>query len=219
MTTESMNDQSCREAFNLQQQQRVDVAMVEAQRLVNMYRHIDSFGPDFTAQLDALLLEMGPDVQMALSNIQGGGVVRRYYDFLKEQNPTIATRIDNLEQKKVEQVGYLPPPEEDLPSSSGNSVGTTVAAGGVNLAQLEAILKNLVATHQTELNTVVKSQTEALANLMQRLDQNAHEMATHQTDRLINALQHETVKQTQYADIIEAPDQMPVLVPDDMEGF
>ena len=84
---------------------------------------------------------------------------------------------------------------------------------------IEALLKGFLTVHQQELNELIKAQSETLDTVLKRIDQNTHEVASHQTDRLINAIQKETGKQKKYADVIESGTQKPVLVPDETEGF
>lgn len=216
MTDQSQKTASLKETFSAEQQEKTDIVLAQAQKLVNMYRHADSFNEAFSAKLDELLLSSGQDVQVALSNIQGGKIVRRYFEFLQGKTPAAEMKAETPETAEVAPVGYLPSPEDDIPMT----VETPVSGnGGINLGHLELLLKQFMTTHRSELNAVLQSQTEALSTLMQRLDQNTHEVATHQTDRLIDALKHQTDKQKQYSDVIEAPAQAPVLVPDDMEGF
>ena len=81
------------------------------------------------------------------------------------------------------------------------------------------LFKNFLKSHQSELEELLKAQSETIATLLKRLDQNTYEVASHQTDRLIDALQQEVGKQKKYSDIIESTGQTPVLVPDEMEGF
>ena len=216
MTDQSQKTASLKETFSAEQQEKTDIVLAQAQKLVNMYRHADSFDEAFSAKLDELLLSSGQDVQVALSNIQGGKIVRRYFEFLQGKTPAAEIKTETPEAVEVAPVGYLPSPEDDIPMTVETPVS---GSGGINLGHLELLLKQFMTTHRSELNAVLQSQTEALSTLMQRLDQNTHEVATHQTDRLIDALKHQTDKQKQYSDVIESPGQAPVLVPDDMEGF
>ena len=197
--------QSYRSAFIEEQKTHVDTVLEEAQRLVNLYRHADSFGEDFKVQLDQMLLSAPLEVQTALSDILGGQIVRQYCTYLKER--TMPKDVpEQKAEKPVQQQGYLPSPEE------------TVAPQG-NTENVAEVLKEFLAAHQQELNKLLKAQSENLNTILGRVNQNTHEMALHQTDRLINAIQQETGKQKKYADVIEAGPQTPVLVPDETEGF
>ena len=219
-TTVSMKD-----SFIHQQKNRVDEVLVEAQRLVNLYRHADSFGEEFNQKLDDLLLNIQPEVLTALSDIQGGIIVRRYCEFLKDKlNPKsdATDQAENADEETFQQTGYLPNPEDDFPlpvetvtASEGKTAPQSVPGKGV----LEALFKTFMETHQAELTQILEKQTEMLTDLLERLDRNTHDIAAHQTNRLIDAIKTEAGKQKEYADIIESTGQAPVLVPDEMEGF
>ncbi|MBQ7413302.1 MAG: hypothetical protein IJV07_03395 [Alphaproteobacteria bacterium] len=216
---------SMKESFIHQQQNRVDEVLVEAQRLVNLYRHSDAFGDDFNKKLDDLLINIKPEVLTALSDIQGGIVVRRYCEFLKDKlNPKSDTEglAENADSEAPQQTGYLPNPDDDIPfpveigTASGEKTARQPSLGkGV----LEALFKTFMETHQAELTQILEKQTETLTDLLERLDRNTHDIAAHQTNRLIDAIKTEAGKQKEYADIIESTGQTPVLVPDETEGF
>lgn len=203
MTDTKLENISLKEAFDQQQANRTDMVLEEAQRLVNLYHHADSFGEDFEAKLDDMLLAVTPDVLSALSNILGGSVVRRYAEFLKEQKtPAVQNEsgADDPGEASQTQTGYLPSPAEDEPCQTGS-------------VAFEALFK----AHQTELERLLEAQTETLAQVIKKVDQTTHDVASRQTDRLIHAIRQETGKQKQYSDVIESA-QSPILVPDETEG-
>ena len=201
--------QSLKSVFKQEQQNRGNAVIDEAQRLVNLYRHAESFGEEFMAKLDDMLLTASPEVQTALSDILGGQVVRQYCLFLKDKKTPKEEK--QTEEEAPEQKGYLPEPTIAAPTLTGES--------GIDPAALEMIFQNFLKAHQEELAELLKAQSETMSTLLKRFDQNTHEVASHQTDRLINALQQETGKQKKYSDIIESTGQTPVLVPDETEGF
>jgi len=205
MVTEKTT-QSFRNAFIEEQKIHTDTVIEEAQRLVNLYRHADSFGKDFAARLDQMLLAAPAEVQTALSDILGGKIVRQYCTYLKERampQPTPAP--DSETAQPIPQQGYLPTPDEDSPSAQPTG-------------DIESLFKSFLAAHKQELNDLLKAQSDNLTTILGRFNQNAHEVAAHQTDRLINTIQQEA-GQKKYADVIEASPQTPVLVPDETEGF
>ena len=57
------------EAFVFEKTQKVNDVLVEAQRLINLYRQLNVLGPDFVPTFDKMLLSSKPDVQLALSNL------------------------------------------------------------------------------------------------------------------------------------------------------
>ena len=206
----SVQKQSLKSTFIKEQQNRTDNVVEEAQRLVNLYHHAEAFGEDFMGKLDEMLLAASPEVQTALSNILGGQIVRQYCLFLKEKTEQKENKKVNEENEEIKREGYLPKPDEELTAVSGSSIGS---------GDLDALFKNFLKAHQTELEQLLKAQSETISTLLKRFDQNTHEVASHQTDRLIDALQQEVGKQKSYSDIIESTGQTPVLVPDEMEGF
>ena len=205
----SESSQSLKSIFKQEQQNRGNDVIDEAQRLVNLYRHAEAFGEEFMAKLDDMLLAASPEVQTALSDILGGQVVRQYCLFLKDKK--MPKEEKQVEEEVSEQKGYLPKPTAATPMSAGES--------GIDPAALEVIFQNFLKAHQEELAELLKAQSETMSTLLKKFDQNTHEVASHQTDRLINALQQETGKQKRYSDIIESTGQTPVLVPDETEGF
>jgi len=212
---------SLKAAFAREKENRVDKVMEEAQRLVNLYHHSDEFGNEFSAQLDDMLLTSSPEVQAAIQNILGGSDTQKYIDFLKNKKSEVNTdnTDPNAEASATAQTGYLPSPAEDEPMPMTTSLSAP-DGNGVNMAVIEALFKNFACTHQTELEHLLQAQTETLSQVMQRLDKNTHEVANHQTNRLINAIKQEAEKQGEYSDVIdETSSQTPVLVPDEMEGF
>ena len=216
MAKKTAEDTSLKTLFDQQQATHTDLVLEEAQRLVNLYHHASAFGPKFSEQLDAMLLATTPEVQSALSEILGGAVVRRYAEFLKDQkNPKSAEKTQDEDETAPTpaQTGYLPSPEDDpvvAPSAAPVS-------NGINTAAVESLFKNFILTHQVELERLLRAQTETLSQVMQRVDQTTHDVASRETDRLIHALQQETGKQKKYSDVIEAT-QAAATPPDETEG-
>ena len=202
----SEQNKSFKEIFKQEQQNRSNDVVDEAQRLVNLYRHAEAFGEEFMTELDEMLLTTSPEVQTALSGILGGQVVRQYCLFLKDKKMPQETK--QVEQKtEAVPKGYLPDPTTVL----------TSGGAGFDSSAFEMLFQNFLKAHQEELTQLLKTQSETMSTLMKRFDQNTHEVASHQTDRLINALQQEVGKQKKYSDIIESSGQTPVLVPDETE--
>ena len=122
-------------SFKKQRQTQVDEVAEYAQRLVNLYRHVNSFNGDFPQELDEMLLSLSPEVLGALTNFVGGSTVRQYYDYLKAKKNPKNTETDTQNQKD-EQTGYLPSPAED------EMISLPTATMG-DSAQIEVLLKLL----------------------------------------------------------------------------
>lgn len=212
--TEQTNDSSMRSAFIKKKEEQSDKVLIEAQRLVNLYRNINAFPEEFHTELDQTLLHTSSEVQSTLTRIVGGAEVRRYLDFLKENKVHSDLSTDTEEDNDPHPViGYLPEPENDINLSFVNEVPLTQNSTSIDM---EKVIKNLTDSRQSELEKLLKAQTETLTQLLKQMDQNRQELAGHQTDRLINALHQDTQKRDKYSDIIETA---PVLVPDETEGF
>ena len=210
-------NQSLKNIFIQERENKTDVVLEEAQRLVNLYRHSESFGEDFIKTLDEQLLAIPPEVEVALSHIQGGEIVRKYCLFLKDRNKPQAEKDETGETDETIDVveGYLPSPEFDKKIEL-NGVSSDIKQN--QSETLENLFQTFLQAHKTELEQLLKMQSDTLSGILQKMDQTTQSVATHQTDRLINAIQNENSQQ-KYSDIIESTNQTPVLVPDDMEGF
>ena len=108
------------DAFLKQRAKRQNSAIVEARKLVNLYRQLSLFGDDFLDSYNQMLLDAMPEVQMALPDIVGGAVVRQYLEFLKgraKQSDTDAiseeAAVDAYQYRHAE--SYLPTPDEVPP--------------------------------------------------------------------------------------------------------
>ncbi len=212
--TEQINDSSMRSAFIRKKEEQSDQVLIEAQRLVNLYRNINTFPAEFHTEVDQSLLHASSEVQTTLTRIVGGEEVRRYLDFLKENKTYSDMSTDTKEDDSLHPIsGYLPDPEDDIIYSFSSGMPQPQVT---NTVDIEKIIKNLTDSRQAELEKLLQVQTETLTNLLKQMDQSRQELAGHQTDRLINALHKDNQKQDKYSDIIEAS---PVLVPDETEGF
>lgn len=137
MTQEAENSKkSVLEAFLKQRAKRQSNSVIEARRLVNLYRHLSLFGPDFLEEYNKMLLQASPEVQSALSDIIGGAIVRQYFDFLKgrsKQTDGMDLSDDeaaNAYQYRHEE-SYLPSADDVMPFYYGG-IGKTVSASGSN---------------------------------------------------------------------------------------
>ncbi len=128
------------EAFLKQRAKRQNNTIIEARRLVNLYRHLSLFGTDYLEKYNAMLMEATPEVQMALSDIIGGTIVRQYLEFLKGRAKQADSDdiISEEEAKDAYQYrheeSYLPSPDELPPFvfSAPTGGGAMAEAGGVS---------------------------------------------------------------------------------------
>ncbi len=106
-------------AFQEQKVSKQNLELLAAQRLVNLYRSLHCFKPEFVDTFNQFLLSATVEEKRLLSTIMGGGEVRSYLDFLQTQ--VHQNQEANGGQKNQEK-GYLPDPEEDeaVPESDGS---------------------------------------------------------------------------------------------------
>ncbi len=112
MVDEKVADQNQFQAFLQHKNNKTNVAMQGAQKLINLYRVLEDFGSDFVPQYNEMLLGASDEVKMALKGLMGGAEVRQYLDYLIEKSHQSTT--SDGENVTPQAVGYLPSPEEDL---------------------------------------------------------------------------------------------------------
>lgn len=89
--------------FKSNQKKKLDTNILEAKKLVNIYRHLDHYGKDYLPEYNKLLLASSSDVQAALPSILGGSEVLEYLHFLRHSK---VVEDDTRPQE------YLPNPED-----------------------------------------------------------------------------------------------------------
>ena len=178
-------------SFLKQRNNKTSVAMQEAQRLVNLYRVLNEFGPDFVTQYNQMLLASSDEVQMSMKALVGGHEVRQYLEFLQsegqktEEDETVAA---------PQQVGWLPSPEED--EKINDKDGLDHPSGW-------------------DWDRFKQEQSEKMAQMMDELRREQNEALTRLMNQLSSSLQvqkrsSESVPspklQTEYSEIIEEKD-------------
>lgn len=224
-------DNSTISVFNKKRKEQGNDALMNAQRLVNLYRHASAFGDDFIQKFNQELLQASPEVQTVLSDIVGGNVVRQYYDFLKENATDIKSDNDKTALKKN---GYLPSPDEDNAISyplAGDTVSNVDTKGleklfreiseanRVTIEKQNQFLtdsvnklsttdnpngtKQLAEIMGSAIEKLIQSQTDVLLKAFQQFHQTTQNVANQQTNRLIEVIKQEGQKRSRYSDIIE----------------
>ena len=97
---------------------RDNQAAMTAQRLVNLFRQLDVFKPEFVHEYNQMLLSTTDEIQMMLQDIVGGPTVRQYLTYLQQSLGQVSNEeIGNTENQTVSSVntGYLPSADEDTP--------------------------------------------------------------------------------------------------------
>ena len=113
------------QTFLKQRKTKTNVSTQEAQRLINLYRVLDDFGPDFVDEYNKMLKNSADEVQMALKALVGGQEVCQYLEFLEaeDQKEESTKNADGTNQ----QSGWLPSPdqEERAEKVNGNYVSVS----------------------------------------------------------------------------------------------
>ncbi len=145
--------------------QELDMAQ-EAQRLVNLFRHLNIFGDDYIEPFNQQLLSAPKEVILLLPTIVGGSLVRQYYDHLRRQMGLTTENADEVSLPQGED-GYLPGPEDDLPLVTAAGVGTPVAAGaGVSAGDMMGVVNKIIETQgQLFTDTLEKITVETRDNV------------------------------------------------------
>ena len=174
-------------SFLKQRNSKTNVAMQEAQRLVNLYRVLNDFGSDFVDEYNVMLKNSSDEVQMALKALVGGQEVRQYLEFLeseenKEQN-------DNDSINPSQQVGWLPSPETEVVKSN--------ASGGVSADAWQAFVKQQDEKLAQIASELRAEQTEALTRMMNQLSSSL------QAQKPATSVPPPKPVQSEYSEIIE----------------
>ncbi len=188
--SETQNNSSL-STFLQKKSAKKDVVTQQAQQLVNLYRHLSSFGENFQETFNRKLLEAPAEVQIALSTIIGGSIVRQYLEFLQTQN--------NIQQPDDPQMtfqegGYLPSAENDpTPIFAAKQEEPLVPKENIEHTQsLKSILKTIVSLYQNEtakqttfLNGALKNMQEGLVQQIVSL-KTAEQSASLSPDHLLH---------------------------------
>lgn len=169
------------DAFIKQRSKRQNHAIIEARKLVNLYRHLALFGADYLEKYNQMLLAASPEVQSALPDVMGGTIVRQYRDFLQSNSSSMtedglfnADTDDKYQYAQAE--SYLPSPD-DVPPFQLSEYGQSDAGH----------MKKTVA----ELMELQKNQQEILVELLGQ--QNAQ--VTDQLSAVLHTTQDLSVRQ------------------------
>lgn len=101
------------QAFKKKRNAQENKIALEAQKLINLYRHLSVFRPSFVNEFNKMLLSSTKEVQMMMPSIVGGPAVRQYLEYLQGELHQTTTE-DVSEQMPAMPKGYLPNPEEDV---------------------------------------------------------------------------------------------------------
>ncbi|MDD3669008.1 MAG: hypothetical protein PHX68_01800 [Alphaproteobacteria bacterium] len=164
-------------AFTATKEEQIGGVIRHAQKLVNLYHHLNDFPPAFLETFNRQLLEASSDIQRTINDLQGGNIVRQYADFVRAKTAP-AQQADNSSDKK-ESAGYLPDPSEETALPAGPAAPVAAPAGAVpemlahDIKALQENFEKLQAAHQrttlATLEKLIQAQTQMLAGVLQQL--------------------------------------------------
>lgn len=146
------NTENTYEAFFRNRQKKQDSAVLEAKKLVNLFRHLPVFGEHFISTYNQMLLNASPDAILNLTSLLGGVTVRNYLDFLKGQSG--GEKPENQQGTyAVEEKSYLPPVVPKQPTTENS---------GANVSMTSAGVKEFLVAFAKEQQTAMKEMFQSL---------------------------------------------------------
>ena len=144
---------------------KANVAMQQAQKMVNLYRSLDDLGDDFVDQFNAELLGLSENAELMLNALIGGNEVRQYLDYLRHTNTSDNDENQDESSISIQTQGYLPGPEQDIEEGSDSAY-----VSRVDFEKFKAEQADLVR-HLSE--QLLNHQAQALAEAIKQLYPNA----------------------------------------------
>lgn len=177
--SDTLNAANTLQAFVFEKTQKTNEVLVEAQRLINLYRQLDVLGSDFVPVFDRMLLSSKPDVQLALSGLSSGDMLRQYLKFLQSRlNQTAEVAHTENNSISEDAASYLPSPDEVPPFQMASTVVASGATPTVQPDMLSAVVKTMVDAQQKSLEQQTLFLKQALAEMHQTLSRETSESGT-----------------------------------------
>ena len=155
-----------------------NTSALNAQRLVNQFRQISAFKPEFVAEYNKLLLAASDEELMMMKDIVGGPTVRQYLEFLRKTLNESVDENTNGEPQANSVItgndGYLPSPDDELPifapivrQSISNEGNTTESS----LGQMDLIAQTMKTMQESNQHqTTILNET--LNTLKEQINKN-----------------------------------------------
>ena len=151
-------------AFLQRRSNKTNVALQEAQKLVNLYRVLNEFGPNFVDQYNSMLLNSSDEVQMALKGLVAGEEVRQYLDYIKEKVEKPESSNGKL-AGSMQPTGYLPSPEDEVVAN----VGTGSDGAFISRPEWQEFLQKQEEQWKTLVTELKEEQQRTLTQLADQL--------------------------------------------------
>lgn len=160
-------------AFIHRKKTRDNTIALQAQRLVNIFRQLSVFKPEFVAEYNKMLLASSDEVRMMMKDIVGGPTVRQYLDYLQAKSEN--SEEDDFENTEDIQpvnsnTGYLPSPEEDRPFINGFS--DSVSSETITDLTQSNLLMQALSAFQEANQKQLEALTETLKEFKKQLSNN-----------------------------------------------
>lgn len=154
-------------AFVHRKKTRDNTVALNAQRLVNLFRQLSVFKPEFVAEYNKMLLSSSDEVRMMMKDIVGGPTVRQYLDYLQAKSEQL-TDADEYAEENAQTIsainsntGYLPDPDEDKPFvMAQGQAGTEMIADLSQSDVLVQMLKMFQENNQKQIETLTDTLKE-----------------------------------------------------------
>ena len=158
------------DAFVFEKTQKVNDVLIEAQRLINLYRQLNVLGKDFVPIFDKMLLSSKPDVQLALSSLSSGDTVRQYLKFLQGR----LNKNSDQEQQENNSISedaasYLPSPDEVLPFQMTPSVVMAGSAENEGISIQSDVLSAFVKSVSEVQQKSIEQQNAFLKQALEQM--------------------------------------------------
>jgi len=139
-------------AFLDNKNMKVNAAMQQAQKMVNLYRALDDLGEGFVHQFNAELLEISENAELMLSALIGGNEVRQYLDYLRQTHNMENDSDQDSSTVSIQTQGYLPGPEQDVGEEQDTNYVSRVDFEKFRTEQAELIrqLSEQLLDHQAQ---------------------------------------------------------------------
>lgn len=154
-------------AFVHRKQTRDNTVALNAQRLVNLFRQLSVFKPEFVAEYNKMLLSSSDEVRMMMKDIVGGPTVRQYLDYLQAKSEHLVDEDENVDENTQtisalnNNTGYLPDPDEDKPFvATQGQTGTEIIADLSQSDVLVQMLKMFQENNQKQIETLTDTLKE-----------------------------------------------------------
>ena len=154
------------ESFKNRQSEKNTFASREALRLVNLYRSLSYFNPEFVEKYNQMLLSSSPAVRRLLHTFMGGEEVKDYLDFLQQNAHLSDTASEQNQNFETQTIGYLPQPGSDIGLTKNNEENFYVSQSEweklkqeqkVLQERLQTLLKEIEETKQKGIGFNQKS--------------------------------------------------------------